>query len=101
MRVAKLEMADMMPITIPQTSLEPEALAGCWMMGPSPWALTTAQMKNAMPAVGTTYALTVNRCRILCTGNQIAGREINQKMKKQVKSRVFVPELGMPLLHVD
>jgi hypothetical protein len=56
-----------------------------------------AQIKNAIPAVGTTNALTVNRCRILWTGNQIAGSEQSQKMKKETKSLVFVPELGMPL----
>ncbi len=60
-----------------------------------------AQIKNDRPAVGTTYALTVNKCRILWTGNQIAGKERSQKMKKERKSLVFVPEeAGSPLWRV-
>lgn len=39
-------------------------------------------MKKAIPAQGTKYAFTVKRCRTLWTGNQMAGREQNQKMKK-------------------
>jgi hypothetical protein len=54
-------------------------------------------MKKETPAVGTTYALTVNRWRILWTGNQMAGREQSQKMKKDTKSLVLVPEFGIPL----
>jgi hypothetical protein len=54
-------------------------------------------MKNDIPAVGTTKALTVNKCLILWTGNQIAGSEQSQKMKNERKSLVVVPELGMPL----
>ena len=42
--------------------------------------------------MGTTIALTVNRCRTLWRGIQIAGSEISQKMKKHAKSRVVVPE---------
>ena len=98
MRVAKLAIADMIPITIPHANLDPEASAGCFTIGPIPCALTMAQMKNVMPAMGTTKALTVNKCRILCTGNQIAGKETSQKMKKETKSRVFVPDPGIPLL---
>lgn len=54
MRVAKLAIADIMPVTIPQASLEPFAVFGCLTIGPIPLALTKAQMKNAIPAVGTT-----------------------------------------------
>jgi hypothetical protein len=42
-----------------------------------------AQMKKAIPAQGTKYALTVNRWRILWTGNQMAGSEQTQKRKKE------------------
>ena len=59
-----------------------------------PCALTIAQMKNATPATGTTYALKVKRCLILWTGNQIAGRLHNQKIKKLTKSLVLVPEFA-------
>ena len=34
------------------------------MIGPTPCALTMVQMKNVMPAIGTTMALAVNRCRL-------------------------------------
>jgi hypothetical protein len=54
-------------------------------------------MKNEMPAVGATKALTVNKWRILCTGGQRNGREPTQKNRKDTKATVFVPELGMPL----
>ena len=49
-------------------------------------------MKNAKPATGTKYAFTVNRCLILWTGNQMAGKLQSQKRKKLTKSRVLVPE---------
>lgn len=82
------------------------------MIGPTPLAFTIHQMKNVIPAVGATIALSVKRCRledgtrlvcrellkvkgstcILWIGNQIAGSEINQKRKKHIKSRVVVPE---------
>ncbi|EMD35441.1 hypothetical protein CERSUDRAFT_85420 [Gelatoporia subvermispora B] len=60
------------------------------------------QMKNVIPAIGTTTAFKVNKCRILWIGNQIAGSDISQKRKKHMKSRVVVPEdagkeLGMLL----
>lgn len=80
------------------------------MIGPTPLALTMDQMKNAMPAMGTTIALAVKRWRlqgckgewvlytnglkgtyILWMGNQMAGREISQKRKKHMKSRVDIP----------
>jgi len=38
--------------------------------------------------------LTVKRWRIWWTGNQMAGREQSQKMKKEAKSAVVVPEPG-------
>jgi hypothetical protein len=50
------------------------------------------QIKKVMPAVGATIAFTVNKWRILWIGNQIAGREINQKRKKHMKSLVVVPD---------
>lgn len=34
----------------------------------------------------------MKRWRILCTGNQIAGREMSQKRKKLTQSAVVVPE---------
>jgi hypothetical protein len=97
MRVAKLAIALMIPETMPHANLEPWATPGWCTIGPIPCALTMAQMKKEIPAVGTTKALTVNKCRILCTGNQIAGSEQSQKMKNERKSLVFVPELGIPL----
>lgn len=96
-KVAKLDMDAMMPAIHPQASLEPEASAGCRTMGPSPLARTMAQMKKAIPAAGTKYALTVNKWRILWTGGHRKGSEPSQKMKKPTKSRVEVPEFGMPL----
>jgi hypothetical protein len=53
MSVAKLAMEDMVPRTISQPSSEPFALPGWCTMGPMPLARTIAQMKKAMPAVGT------------------------------------------------
>ena len=61
-------------------------------MGPTPWALTMHQIKNVMPAMGTTTAFRVKRCRTLWMGIQMAGKEISQKRKKHMKSRVFVPD---------
>jgi hypothetical protein len=52
--VAKLAIADMMPVTIPHANLDPVATAGWCTIGPMPWARTIAQMKKAIPAVGTT-----------------------------------------------
>ena len=75
----------------------PDAVAGCLTIGPRPFARTIAQIKNDIPAMGTIYAFTVKRCRILCTGNQIAGKEQSQKMMKDTKAIVLVPELGMLL----
>jgi hypothetical protein len=65
-------------------------------MGPIPFARTIAQMKNAMPAVGTKNAFTVNKCRILWTGGYMNGRENSQNRKKDTKWTVDVPEFGMP-----
>lgn len=64
MSVAKLAMEDMMPVAIAQANLEPWEVFGWCTIEPMPFALTRAQMKNVIPAVGTTNALTVNRCRI-------------------------------------
>ena len=74
------------------TSFEPWRVPGCRTMGPSPSAFTIHHTKKTTPAMGTTIALTVNRCRTLWRGIQIAGSEISQKMKKHAKSRVVVPE---------
>ncbi len=81
MRVAKLAMLLITPFTNCQPSSDPEMVAGWRTMGPAPPALTRAQMKKEMPQMGTKYDLTVNKCRILCTGNQMAGSEHSQKMK--------------------
>ena len=64
------------------------------MIGPTPWAFTMHQMKNVMPAIGATIAFSVKKCRILWMGNQMAGREMSQKRKKDMKSLVVVPEEG-------
>jgi hypothetical protein len=48
--------------------------------------------RKTIPATGTKYALTVKRCLILWTGNQIAGKLPSQKMKKLTQSIVVVPE---------
>jgi hypothetical protein len=54
MSVAKLAIEDIIPVIMPQANLEPwEVLLWC-TMGPIPLARTTAQMKNEIPAVGTT-----------------------------------------------
>lgn len=57
-------------------------------MRPIPPARTNDHTRNAIPATGTTYDLTVNRCLIWCTGNQIAGKLQSQKMKNETKSLV-------------
>lgn len=64
-KVAKLAMALMMPLTMSQPSSDPLASLGCLTIGPSPFARTIAQMKKAIPAVGAKKALTVNKWRIL------------------------------------
>ena len=80
-------------------------------MGPTPWAFTIHHIKKVIPAVGATIAFKVKRWRlghtlisniqanawqqntyILWIGNQMAGRDINQKRKKHMKSLVVVPE---------
>ena len=63
-RVAMLLMQDMMLETIPQPSIGPRKVAGWWTIGPTPWAFTMHQMKNVIPAIGTTIAFSVNRCRL-------------------------------------
>jgi len=96
MRVAKLAIEDMIPVIIPHARVEPWDVFPCLTIGPRPLALTTAQMKKATPAMGTTIALAVKRCLILCTGNQIAGREHSQKMKNDKKKSLVVPDPGIP-----
>lgn len=77
---------------IVHASFEPLRVPGCRTMGPRPSAFTMHHTKNTTPAIGTTIALTVKRCRTLWRGIQIAGSEMSQKMKKHIKSRVFVPD---------
>ena len=67
--VDMLLMHDMMLETIAQPKAEPCSVPGWRMMGPTPCALTMHQMKNVMPAIGTTIALSVNRWR-LCVGRE-------------------------------
>ena len=91
MRVAKFPIEAMMPLITPQTRSDPCRDAGLCTTGPMPCALTIAQAKKTRPAVGTTYALMVNKCRILCTGNHKNGSDPNQKRTKEMMSRVLVP----------
>ena len=101
-------MQDIRLATIFHPKVLPWMVLGWCMIGPTPCALTMHQMKKVIPAMGTTTALTVNKCRlqdwsgrivrqltdahILCIGNQIAGREMSQNRKKHIKSRVVVPD---------
>ena len=95
--VAKLAIALMIPLTIPQASAEPWAVFFSLTIGPRPLARTMAQMKKLMPQMGTTKDLKVKRWRILWTGNQIAGSEQSQNIKKDTNAGVDVPDVGMPL----
>ena len=52
-KVAKLAMALMTPVTNSHASFDPEIVAGWWTIGPIPPARTMAQMRKAMPAQGT------------------------------------------------
>ena len=63
-RVAMLLMQDMTLETIPQPRSDPCKVAGWWMIGPTPCAFTIHQMKKVMPAIGTTTAFSVKRCRL-------------------------------------
>jgi len=63
--VAMLEMQDMRLETIAHPRSEPWSLAGCFTTGPIPWALMMHHTKNVIPAMGTTTAFSVNRCRLL------------------------------------
>lgn len=60
-----LLIQDMMLETMAQLRSDPPSVAGWWMIGPTPWALTMHQMKNVMPAMGTTIALRVNKWRLV------------------------------------
>ncbi|KAK5633061.1 hypothetical protein RRF57_008774 [Xylaria bambusicola] len=53
MSVAKLAIELKTPFTNSQASSLPSNFAGWLIMGPGPPALTKAQMKKAIPAVGT------------------------------------------------
>lgn len=59
-----LLMQDIRLDTIAHPSSLPCSWDGWRMMGPNPWALTMAQMKKTIPAVGATTAFNVNRCRL-------------------------------------
>ena len=59
--VAMLLMQLMSEVTIAHAKSEPWSALGWWMMGPTPLAFTMDQMKNVMPAIGTTMALAVKR----------------------------------------
>lgn len=60
-RVAMLLMQEPMAATIAHALAEPCRVPGWWMIGPTPWALTMAQTKKIIPAIGTTIALAVKR----------------------------------------
>jgi hypothetical protein len=66
-RVAKLAIALMIPLIILQARTLPVAVPGWWTIGPIPCARTILHIKKQMPAVGTTYAFTVNKCLIVWT----------------------------------
>lgn len=59
--VAMLLIHEVRLATIIHANSLPCNFAGWWMMGPTPWALTMLQMKNVIPAMGTTIALAVKR----------------------------------------
>ena len=63
-KVAMLLMHDMRLATIFQPRTLPWIVEGWWTMGPAPCALMMHQMKNVIPAIGVTIALTVNRWRL-------------------------------------
>src|SRR6478735_585814 len=98
MSVAKLEIEDIMPLTISQAKSLPWTLLPAFTMGPIPTAREIVQARKVIPATGTTYALTVKRCRTLWTGNQSAGSDTSQKMKKEAKCAVSVPEFSLKVL---
>lgn len=60
-RVAMFEMQDISDTTIDQPRSEPCSVLGCRMIGPTPLAFTTTQMKKAMPAMGAKIAFAVKR----------------------------------------
>lgn len=91
--VAKLAIADMIPVTIAHASSLPCTVFFSWIIGPIPCAREIAHAKNAIPANGTNHALTVKRWRILCTGNQMAGSDPSQNRKKLVNAMTFVPDM--------
>lgn len=90
----KFAIEDIIPLTIAQASSLPWMLFGLWITGPAPLALTKLQIKNAIPAAGTTKDFTVNKCLILWTCGYNAGSDNNQKRKNETKSLVLVPELA-------
>ena len=58
------EMQDMRLKIIAHPRSELWSWAGCLTTGPIPWALTMHHTKNAIPAMGTTTAFSVNKCRL-------------------------------------
>lgn len=98
-KVAKFAIALIMPLITAHAKALPCNAPRCLTMGPKPSARTTAQMKNAIPATGTTAAFTVKKCLILCTAGHKKGKLPAQNKKKLTKSRVLVPEdAGMEFL---
>jgi hypothetical protein len=74
----------MLPLSIAHASSPPAFVPRCCKIGPGPPARTIDQMKKIVAVIGTKYALTVIRCRIWCTGNQIAGRDKTQNITKDM-----------------
>ena len=62
-------MHDIRLATMFHANVPPCRVPGCLIIGPTPCARTMHQMKNVMPAIGTTIALSVNRWR-LCVGRE-------------------------------
>lgn len=52
------------------------------MIGPTPLAFTMLQIKKVIPAIGTTMALAVNRCRLMKECKQ--ARTLRKKIKNEV-----------------
>ena len=73
-RVAILLMHDMILDTMPQLRSEPCSVAGWWMIGPTPFALTMHQMKKVIPAIGATMAFAVKRWRLRTRVNDSHGK---------------------------
>ncbi|KAH3670655.1 hypothetical protein OGAPHI_001170 [Ogataea philodendri] len=66
MSVAKLASEFIILLTKAQPKAEPDNELPWWMTGPPPSALTSVQIRNAMPAIGHAMALMVNKWRTVC-----------------------------------